>query len=234
MPGVISKIKRLLRRGISIEHSKISFSQCGEDILIEYIFNLRGISNPSYIDIGANHPIRLNNTYKFYLKGSSGINVEPNQQLIEQFISIRPKDNNLNVGIADSASELTFYMFTDDTLNTFSYDESKKIVDAGYILIDKKTVQSKTVDDILRVNWNDSFPDLLSIDVEGLDFEIIRSINFDKYYPKIICAETAEYSPIGAGSKRLDMMDYIQSKGYTLYADTNLNSIYVKNEFWFI
>lgn len=28
------------------------------------------------------------------------------------------------------------------------------------------------------------------------------------------------------------LMDFIESKGYYLYADTNLNSIYIKNEFW--
>ena len=46
-----------------------SFSQCGEDLIVNYIFNLRGISLPSYLDIGANHPYFISNTALFHKKG---------------------------------------------------------------------------------------------------------------------------------------------------------------------
>src|ERR1035437_2327334 len=62
-----------------------SYSQCGEDILVGYLFSLRGIKSPSYIDIGANHPWFINNTAFFYKKGCRGINIEPNQDLIPIF-----------------------------------------------------------------------------------------------------------------------------------------------------
>jgi hypothetical protein len=56
---------------------KKSFSQSGEDLIIDFIFNALGISRPSYIDIGAHHPYYLNNTAIFYLRGARGINIEP-------------------------------------------------------------------------------------------------------------------------------------------------------------
>jgi hypothetical protein len=49
------------KRKYGVKDHKISYSQCGEDILINYIFSLRGIVKPSYIDIGANHPFFINN-----------------------------------------------------------------------------------------------------------------------------------------------------------------------------
>ena len=61
---------------------QLSFSQCGEDLLIDYVFKLRGIAQPSYIDIGANDPFYLNNTAIFYLRGCRGINIEANPKLI--------------------------------------------------------------------------------------------------------------------------------------------------------
>ena len=64
--------------------------------------------------------------------------------------------------------------------------------------------------------------------------QIIKSIDFKKYWPKIICVEAAEYSPIGAGERRNDLIDLIKNKGYYEYANTNLNAIMVKDEFWFI
>ena len=65
-------------------------------------------------------------------------------------------------------------------------------------------------------------------------FDIIKSIDFEKSYPKVICVEAAEYSPIGAGARRSDLINFLVSKGYYEYANTNLNAIMVKNEFWFI
>src|SRR5689334_18987985 len=62
-----------------------SYSQCGEDIIIDHVFRLRGIPSPSYIDIGANHPYFINNTAMFYERGCRGINIEANPQLLSAF-----------------------------------------------------------------------------------------------------------------------------------------------------
>ena len=211
---------------------KASYSQCGEDILIEYLFNLRGISLPSYIDIGANHPIAINNTYKFYAKGCRGLNIEPNKELASEFFKERPEDNTLSIGISSSEGYFSFYLFKDHTLNTFDKDDAANYIKAGHEFIKEEKTETSTIFNVLKKYHNDVFPDLLSIDVEGLDFEIIKSIEFERSYPKVMCVETAEYSPIGAGKKRTELMNYIIDKGYSLYADTNLNSIFVKNEFW--
>src|SRR5690242_15209281 len=97
--------------------SHISYSQCGEDAIIDYIFRLRGIHQPSYIDIGANHPFSLSNTAMFYVKGCRGINIDANPELISLFEEYRPQDINLNVGISDEESELDFYIMQDNTLS---------------------------------------------------------------------------------------------------------------------
>ena len=51
---------------------KTSFSQCGEDCIVDFMFKFKKIEKPSYIDIGAFHPFELSNTAKFYLTGSRG------------------------------------------------------------------------------------------------------------------------------------------------------------------
>ena len=57
---------------------KKSYSQLGEDLVLDYLFNQINIDRPYYVGIGSNHPIKLSNTYFFYLKGSSGVFVDPN------------------------------------------------------------------------------------------------------------------------------------------------------------
>jgi FkbM family methyltransferase len=211
-----------------------SYSQCGEDLIVKYIFGLRGIAKPSYIDIGANDPYYLSNTALFYEIGCQGINIEANPVLLRKFISERPNDINLNVGIGNKCGELDFYVMTDNTLSTFSEHEYQNMVSQGKTLKEIIKVKLETVDDILEKYFNSKFPDFMSIDVEGMDFEILKSICFEKYCPKIICVEAAEYSPIGAGARRNDLINYLTSKGYYEYANTNLNVIMVKREFWFV
>lgn len=211
-----------------------SYSQCGEDLLINYIFTLRGIKNPSYLDIGANDPYFLSNTALFYLRGSKGINIEANPDLHNKFVRIRKRDINLNIGISDKEAELDFYIMEDNTLSTFSKEECDTMQEQGKVLKEIRKIKLITVEDVIDKYNGGQFPDFLSIDVEGMDFQILESIDFNKSRPKVICVEAAEYSPVGAGARRNELIEFLISKGYYEYANTNLNAIMVDRKFWFI
>jgi FkbM family methyltransferase len=230
-------LKQILKPGnqrLKRRYAKTSFSQCGEDIIVNYVFSSRGLLNPSYIDVGANHPYLINNTAAFYEKGCRGINIEANPSLISNFQKYRPLDINLNIGISDKEGELTFYVMEDNTLSTFSKEESDLLVRNGKKLSSVEQVKLTTISLVLERYFDDQFPDFMSLDAEGLDFAILKSINYDRYFPKVICVEAAEYSTSGTGARRIALIDFLVSKGYHEYANTNLNAIMVKKEFWFI
>ena len=217
------------------KYHKISYSQCGEDLIVDYIFKLRGISKPSYIDIGANDPYYINNTNIFYQRGCRGINIDANPNCIKKFQNERPEDINLDIGIGSEKSSRMFYVMNDPTLSTFSETEYQKYMNTGrHKLLEKKLIKITTLQEVLSVYNNNLFPDFLTIDVEGLDFEIIKSIDFSKTFPKIICIEAAEYSPIGSGERRSEIINFLVENDYYEYANTNLNAIMVKRDFWFI
>lgn len=219
----------------SKQSNKISYSQCGEDLIVDYIFKLRGVTKPSYIDIGANDPYFLNNTSIFYQRGCRGINIDANPNCIKKFDNERPEDINLNIGIGSEKSNQIFYIINDSTLSTFSEAECQKCLETGkYKLLEKKLVEISTLEEILYIHNEDVIPDFMSIDAEGLDLEIVKSINFTKYSPKVICVEAAEYSPIGAGMRRDEIIKFLEENNYYEYANTNLNAIMVKRDFWFI
>lgn len=213
---------------------KKSYSQCGEDLIVNYIFNLRNITFPSYLDIGAHNPYFLSNTAFFYERGCRGINIEANPDLLAAFIKFRPEDNNLNIGVSDREDYLNFFVMRDSTLSTFSKEEYRSMIKAGKLLGEVQKIKLTTISNILFKYCNNVFPDFLSLDVEGMDFQILKSIDFKKSSPKIICVEAAEYSPIGAGARRTELIDFLTAKGYYEYANTNLNAIMVRKDFWFI
>lgn len=227
--AIINVLRRRKTDGINI-----SYSQCGEDLIINYVFGLRGIYQPTYLDIGAFNPVFISNTALFYKKGCRGINVEANPNLIHSFFKHRPKDVNLNVGVG-TPGKLDFYILSDATLSSFSKVEVDAIINQGKAKL-QEVVQVEILDinELLRRYNNGEPVDFLSLDVEGLDEQILHSLDFEKYAPKVICVEAAEYSPIGAGARRDTMIKYLVSKNYYEYANTNLNAIMIRRDFWFI
>lgn len=231
----MSNIKELIGKALSVEKrfGKVSFSQCGEDCIIDFMFNLRKISKPTYIDIGAFHPFALSNTAKFHLNGSWGITIEPNPDQHKHFLKYRKGAVNLNMGVGSESSSLTYYKMNVPTMNTFNESAAKDLVEnQGFTILDKITLPIKSLKEIISEYAQGKFPDLLSLDVEGFDEQILTQIDYENNYPKIICVETMEFTHDGTGKKNDKIISYLQSKGYILYADTNINSIFVNSKFW--
>lgn len=213
---------------------KTSYSQSGEDLIINYILKARGLSTFTYLDIGANHPCHINNTYMFYLNGCRGVNIEPNPKLVDLYKETRPDDISLAIGISDKIGEFVYYEMDANELNTFSKEQSVYLEDRGHKIINQQIIKVQTIDHIIKNYFNDISPNVLFIDAEGLDFTILKSINFIKHSPEILCIETISYELNGHGIKDSELIDFVLSKGYFLYADTNINSIFVKKSFWLL
>lgn len=212
---------------------KKSYAQCGEDIIIKFIFdNVLKINKPTFIDIGANHPYLGSNSFLFYKNGSRGINVEPNIFLWKKLKKHRKKDINLNIGISNRVEELDFYRISPNGMSTFSKKEALRLQkEYGYKIEDINKIKVNTIQNIIIKYCNGVFPDLLSIDVEGLDEQVLKSIEFEKTAPTIIVTETIEFSMIYKEKlKRKEIISFLQSKGYIVYADTMINIIFVKKD----
>lgn len=218
--------------GEKIMHRKVykhCYSQSGEDMIINHIFCTLGIKKPSYIDIGAHDPYHLSNTAYFYENGSTGVNIEPNPVLFKNIQKIRKKDLNLNIGIWDQSGKLDFYLMNASTMSTFSKEEADALCKNYDFKIEKIIkVDVKPIMFIIEKYCKGIFPDFLSLDVEGLDFDILRSIDYKKTSPKVICVEAVEYSETVFGKKETEIVDFLKGQGYYLYADTGINSILVK------
>ncbi len=237
-----SKKKRYLQKLVKkllVPESQISYSQFGEDLIFEYFFNVNGIGNPSYLDIGANEPRYISNTYYFYERGSRGVLVEPNPFLYNKLKNDRPHDTVLNTGIGLSdIKEADFYLFPNyaNGLSTFSEKEAKHWEEIGMKGLGKIPVEKVIkmplvpVNSIMEKYFPEKAPDFISLDVEGLDLEILQSMNFDLYRPKLICVETLKYDDQQNGYKDSTVTDFMLTKNYFVYADTRVNTIYCKND----
>jgi FkbM family methyltransferase len=226
------RIAAPLRLRLGIYYRK-SWSQCGEDLILRYLFDLLHVVRPSYIDIGAHHPWHYNNTYLFYRQGARGVNVEPDPALCAGLHRGRKRDVNLNIGIGPHEAEMDFYLMSSPTLNTFSAVEARKYVEQhGMRIVDKRRITVQTFAQTVDTHMGRT-PDLVSLDVEGLELDILRSIDFSRFRPHVFCIETLSYAGgDGSGVKNSEIHALMLQNGYRLYADTYINSIYVAESSW--
>ncbi len=206
------EIKRIIDRQILK-----TFSQNREDLIIEKLLTYKP---KTFIDIGSNHPIKFNNTYRFYLSGSRGINIEPNQYLINQYQNLRPKDNNLNIGIGLENTIKTFYQLDPDVDSTFSQRHAQKKIKDGCKLIDKYNAKIFTLKEIFTKYFNNKQIDLLSIDTEGYDYQILQSNDWNIFRPAIICVE----------DNTLKTQQFLTKNHYAIKNITINNSIYINEK----
>jgi FkbM family methyltransferase len=210
------------------EFKKISFSQTGEDIIVHSIFTILGIERPTFIDIGAYHPFKLSNTALMYTYGSTGINVEPDYDGYKLFTKLRPKDKNLNVGVAKKDGYADFFVMNPPTLSTFDQEEKLRLLKLGHKLLETRKVELLTIDRLISKYNMDCFPDFLTLDTEGKDLEIFQRLPKCNNLPKVICAETIRYEGDKVGRKDNKLIRFITKLGYELYADTKINTIFVE------
>lgn len=212
---------------LKIFGTRLVTSQCGEDLIIESLMPHK--TNGFYVDVGANHPIKYNNTHLFYNKGWTGINIEPNHSRIWLFNIFRKRDINLNVGVGQKESIMNFHIFKESTLSTFDDVAAEKYIKMGHPLDKTVKIPIIPLKDILKKHAGNREIDIMSIDTEGFDMEVLESNDWNTYRPRFLIIETLEYSKDDKAKKLNDIFDpYTEKIGYKKIAETYINTIYEK------
>ncbi len=148
-----------------------------------------------FVDIGAYHPQQYSNTYLLYKKGWRGINIDPRPGSKALFDKLRPEDINLEIAVLNGAKKLEYHIFTEPALNTFDttlLQERKK----NHRYLKSELIGGQPLSDLLEKNLpaNVSEIDLINVDAEGLDLEILKSNDWQRFRPKLIMVEVINTS----------------------------------------
>jgi FkbM family methyltransferase len=166
-----------------------SFGQNGEDLILDRMLEKEVAG--FYVDVGAHHPVRFSNTYLFYRRGWRGINIDAQPGSMRLFRKHRPRDINVECGVAARAGTLSYFRFNEPALNTFDESEAKLKDVAPYRIVDRVEVGVRPLGDLLA----EFLPagqaiDFMTVDVEGLDAEVLGSNDWNRFRPRIVLAET--------------------------------------------
>jgi len=199
-----------------------TYSQFGEDMVISELFKILKIERPNYIDIGAFHPLNASNTALLYKQGCRGVNIEANADLLKNFHLQRPNDTNLNVAISTETREDVFYKFAETSKSTLLPHnlEYWKNIDPN-LKFEEVRVQTITVDEVIKEYFNGVYPAFVSIDIEGLDYDVLKRCSFSQNTPYLICVEVED-------TEMSKMNAMLAPKGFTPYCKMGVNTIYIR------
>ena len=187
-----------------------SYSQNGEDSFLLAQLPKAPPAQGTYFDIGANHPTKISNTYALYRAGWSGITVEPNPAFRRLHRIFRGRDTFINIGVAQTAGLLPFYHHLWAVLSGF--DAQSK---GGARRVEMLPVLPL---DALLPLCRPAEACVLSIDVEGLNYEVLKS------GAKLI--ERVSYIIIEYGDEETEISGYLTARGFSAIHRTQHNLIF--------
>ena len=199
-----------------------TYAQTGEDIILASYLDL---SRPgTYVDVGCHHPLKGSNTFLLYSRGWKGLAIDGNEELIRLFRRLRPRDTALHAVVSNLAEDVTFTIAKAAELSTISANFEKEwIGDQG---VEKRVaLRSVTLGQLFEQHKVPYSFELLSIDVEGHDYEVLTSFDLSSYRPRAILVEMHGFLQSAPESNKV--FAYLASNGYRLVSYSVMNGLFM-------
>ena len=202
----------VFRKTFLTRHWRRHYSQFGEDVVLSDWLG-KGSNSGFYVDVGCFHPSKFSNTHFLYKRGWRGINIDMDAIKIKCFDLARPSDTNVHAAVSDKRETVTVYNFSRYGLGSTIDPEVAR--NTPMPVLSETRIETRTLTEIIDASlYRDRQIDLLSIDAEGHDFAVIRSLDMARYRPKILLTEThlKDFKEI----IQLPMHHYLEEQGYQL------------------
>jgi FkbM family methyltransferase len=205
---------------------QISYAQRYEDLHLLRCFGDR--PKGCYVDIGAGHPVYDNVSLAFYLRGWSGITVEPNPWLASLSVAVRPRDAHLQSLVGAEKGEATYYLVehfhglsttiaTNAQAAQQEYGKPAKAMPVGVTPF-RAICEEHGLADI----------DFLKIDVEGAEKAVLSGNDWKRFRPKVVLAEAL--APLTMLPAWDEWEPILTANGYRFAFFDSLNRYYVAEE----
>lgn len=203
----------------------ISYAQNFEDIILWRA--LKNVDAGFYVDIGAAWPDAHSVTKAFYLRGWSGINVEPNPDFYAQLCGQRPRDINIQIAVTNYEGKVELNLFRETGLSTLDIGVAQRHIKDNFYCVPLRVSTSTLANVLRRYLPTNQEVHFLKVDVEGLEGEVLSGNDWSVNRPWIILIESTQ--PLSQRESHHAWESRLIEAAYTFaYAD-GLNRFYVEN-----
>lgn len=187
---------------------------------------LKHVEQGFYIDAGAASPNEDSVTRLFYDRGWHGINVDPNSHFHRELLEHRPRDINLQIGLADREASAMLHEIVETGLSTFLPDVAEEHAARGHQAV-RKDVQIRT----LSAVWREFAPaevHFLKVDVEGFETPLLQGNDWRSNRPWIVVVESTR--PMTQIESHQEWEPILIAANYHFVYFDGLNRFYVAAE----
>ncbi len=227
LPQPLVALGRSLKGQLPDAYAFKSYSQEGEDMILRRLFEgqVRGF----YVDVGAHHPSRFSNTYFFYKLGWSGINIDATPGSMVLFRKWRPRDINVEAAIGRERRALILHIFNDPALNTFDRELAQSRSRGVYRVVHEQKLYTRPLVEVLAEcpPPRDRRIDFMTVDVEGMDLEVLQSNDWGRFRPAYVLVECFGLKP--AEFEQTAIYQFMTAQGYHFFAKT-ANTVFFESD----
>ncbi len=202
----------------------ISYSQNGEDVLIDRVFRKK---TGFFIDVGAFHPLADSVTKYFSISGWRGINIEPDDACFAELQRDRPNEINLRCAVGRTRGEVTFHQLANKGMSTISPDQLALLSAGDRAGAQCAQVPLRTLADICGEFVTKEI-DFLKIDAEGAEADVIEGADWSRFRPRLLVIEATK--PMTSEPNCENWEPYLLSHGYLLQFCDGINRYYLRRE----
>lgn len=183
-------------------------------------------TNGYFVDIGAHDGETFSNSKFFEELGWTGVCVEPNPKVFEILSSTR-KCKCVMKAVADCTGTAQFFQIIEgaDMLSGLVDEFTQNGIKNIYSNLEDKSKGFDYIDvelDLFDNIVDQTEIDFLSLDTEGNELKILKTIDFNKYNIKIITLENNEYDS--------RFIDFLIPKGFTFVKRLGCDELYINNK----
>lgn len=203
-------LKKLARNGGEGE----TYSQYAQDwFIFNFIFHTK--ESGFFLDIGANDPIRINNTLLFEKHGWKGLAFEPQKKLAEKWSE--RKADCINIALGDVEKKIYFREENEHELSRVVKNKKQATT----------VVKQRKLMDVLDERQIRAI-DFISLDVEGYEYYVLKGIDFSKVDVGVILMEISD-SEIAATRRT---RSYLRKNGFVMIARLQIDDVWVNQKFF--
>ena len=182
-----------------------------------------------YVDVGANLPTKRSNTFRLYCHGMRGICLEPNLELAALYERVRPGDEVICAAVGAQPGLGFLHRFNYHVYSTCSESEGKRRAESASPrmrteLLRRSPVPVVSLKEVLAGaggRFQGPFF-LLKTDTEGLDLEVLRSLDWERTRPLYVLSEST-----GATG---EVRAFLEENGYDLLEQFPSNQLFASRE----
>lgn len=202
------------------------FSQQGEDLLIYRNFINMHVKDGVFLELGACDGLLYSNTLFFekYL-GFKGILIEPVKEFYDKLIKNRPNNSCYNNAI--SSNETDIDILVNGAVSGIKKHMEQSFIEGWHKKSIVRKIKTKKLSNIFNEK-NISYIDFFSLDVEGGELDVLKTINWQNINIYLICIELDNHNP----EKNKKCRQILLDNGFVFKVKMTINEFWINPNYF--